>query len=430
MADQIYTFLNTVTSAALGKTAIAAVDTTSLVSLGHQVLADAQSISAFYSSLATQIGRIYSLYRLLTEQRLGFERTPLEFGAILRTLEVATVARTQANESWDNSNPITETIANDTTAAVATYDAKRGTFAIETKVIYDYQLREAFTDAASMASFIDMVFNDMYNGMELAIRDCENTTEATAIAICYPYELTTNCAINLLKEYDLAFNKTLAAADALRDPDFLRFAAAEIKKHKKYMEDPSVLYNVAGYERWTPSEDLQLHVLEEFAANTATYLQSSTFHDEMVKLPTYRERSFWQAISAGTTADRSKVMITRSDDPLNPVTITVNGVLAFAFDRNAIAIMIDYIRTRSDYKPKYEHTEYYHKADWGSIVRASQQMCLFYIDDYYPVVVSAADQSNWANVYTNYYTRNDATGTYSAATSTFDSTATYYKKLN
>lgn len=428
MAADIYNFLNSVTAQAFGETAIAASDTTSLVSLGTQVLADAQSISAFYTALASQISRTYSLYRSLEEKRLGFERTPIEFGAILRTLEVKKIARAKANESWDPTNPITEVIENDTTDVVCTYYANRGTWAIDTKVIYDYQLKEAFTDAASMAAFVDLVFQDMYNAMEQCIRNCENTTEATAIAMCSTYELTTNCCINLLKAYNDAFNQSLAAADALRDADFLRFAAAEIKKHKKYMEDPSVLYNIAGYERWTPSDELQLHVLEEFAANSATYLQSSTFHDEMVKLPTYRERSFWQGISTGSTEDRSKVIITRSDDPLNPVTIAVNGVIAFAFDREAIAIMVDYIRTRSDYKPKYEHTEYYHKADWASLVRPSQQMCLFYIDDYYPVTVSAADQTNWANVYSSYYTKDNTDGSYDGATSTYSATSQYYKK--
>lgn len=89
--------------------------------------------------------------------------------------------------------------------------------------------------------------------------------------------------------------------------------------------------------------------------------------------------------------------------------------------------MVDYIRTRSDYKAKHEHTEYYHKADWASLVRPTQQMCLFYIDDYYPVTVSAADQSNWANVYSSYYTKDNTDGSYDGATSTFDSTAQYYK---
>ena len=52
MAVDIYNFLNSVTAQAFGEQAITASDTTSLVSLGSQVLADVQSISAFYTALA------------------------------------------------------------------------------------------------------------------------------------------------------------------------------------------------------------------------------------------------------------------------------------------------------------------------------------------------------------------------------------------
>ena len=428
IASQIYSFINTTAAMALGDAAVSAVNTEDFVSLGEAVLSSAESTSAFYSALANQIGRTYALYRSLPEQRLGIQRTPLEFGAILRTLEVSEIAPAKANDSWDPTDPITETILQDSTAAICTYDSRRGTWEVATKVIYDFQLRTAFTDAESMAAFVDMVFQDMYNAMELAIRQLENTTICTGIALAASYEGSRTTAINILHAYNVAFSKTLAAADALRDADFLRYAAAEIKKHKKYMEDPSKLYNPAGYDRWTPSSECQVQVLEEFAANCATYLQSNTFHDEMVKLPTYRERSFWQGIGDGTTESRSLVSISRGSG-LDETTFTCNGVIAYVFDNDAMAIMIDFIRTKSDYKARYEHTEYYHKADWASLVRGTQQMIVFYMDDYYLSPPSAADISDWSNKYSAYYTKNDD-GTYTGATSTYDSDATYYKKTS
>lgn len=427
IAAQIYNFINGVTAQALGASAVAAVNTEDFVSLGTAVLSSAESTSAFYSALANQIGRTYALYRSLPEQRLGIQRTPLEFGAILRTLEIGEIAPVKANDSWDDTNPITETILQDTTDALCTYDSRRGTWEVATKVIYDFQLRTAFTDAESMATFVDMVFQDMYNAMELSIRNLENTTICTAIALASSYEATTMCAVNILHAYNVEFNKTLAAADALTDADFLRYAAAEIKMHKKYMEDPSKLYNPAAYDRWTPSSDMQVHVLEKFAANCATYLQSNTFHDEMVKLPTYKERSFWQGIGDGSITSRALVSISRGSG-LDETTQTTNGVIAFLFDYEAIAIMVDFIRTKSDYKARYEHTEYYHKADWASLVRGTQQMMVFYIDDYYMATPPAGDISDWSNKYVNYYTKDNSDGTYDAATSTYDATAQYYKK--
>ena len=426
-AAQIYSLLNTVAGMALGKAAVSVVNTEGLVSLGETVLSTTDNTSAFYSALSSVIGRTYSAYRALPEVRNGLMRTPLEFGGILRKLDISTIARNIANDSWDNSASITETIKNDTTAAVCHYYSDRGTFEIETKVIYDYQLKAAFTDETSMAAFIDMIFQDMYNGMELDIRNCENLTISTAIAMASRYELTTNCCINILYQYNQAFGKTLQAEDALRDADFLRYAAAEIKKHKKFMEDPSALYNVAGYEKWTPDSECNILVYEEFAANTATYLQSSTFHDEIVKLPRYREKSFWQGAGDGTSASRTQVLIERGATGYE-VDTAVNGVIACMYDTETMGIMIDYVRTKSDYKPKYEHTEYYHKADWASYVAPGQQICVFYIDNYYPVTVPAADVTNWATAYTAYYTKDNTDGTYDAATSTYGATTQYYKK--
>ena len=426
-AAQVYTLLNTVAGMALGKSAITVANTEGLVSLGETVLSTTDNTSAFYSALAGVIGRTYSAYRALPEVRQGLMRTPLEFGGILRKLDIASIARNIANDSWDASNPITETIKNDVTAAVCHYYADRGTFEIETKVVYDYQLKAAFSDESSMAAFIDMIFTDMYNGMELDLRNCENLTIGTAIALASTVEMTTNCCINVLYEYNQAFSKTLQAEDALRDADFLRFAAAEIKKHKVFMEDPSALYNSLGYEKWTPSSECNILVYEEFAANIATYLQSSTFHDELVKLPRYKEKSFWIGAGTGSTADRTQVLIERGASG-SEVDIAVNGVLACMYDTETMGIMIDFIRTKSDYKARYEHTEYYHKADWASYVAPGQQICVFYIDNYYPVEVPAGDVTDWANKYVDYFTKDNTNGTYDAATTTYSSTAQYYKK--
>lgn len=423
---QLSTFLNAVTDEMLGVNSVTIINTEDLVSLGETVLSSAESTSAFYSAFVNVIGRAYAMYRQLPENRLGLMRTPLEFGAILRTMTVRNMARTKDNTSWDASASITETILNDTTDAMCIYDSRRGTFEIETKVIYDYQLRTAFHDAESMAAFIELIFTDMYNGMELAIRDMENATVCTAIAAAASAELTSNCCINLLAKYNAQFGQSLTASAAITDADFLKFAAAEIRKTKKYMEDPSRLYNPLNYERFTPSSDAQLHVLAEFASNTATYLQSDTFHDDLVKLPTYRERSFWQGSGDGSFTQRAFVSVQRGSGA-DTVDTSVNNVLAFCFDYNAIAVMIDFIRTKSDYKARYEHTEYYHKADWASLVRPFEQMVVFYIDDYIPIAeVPAADVSDWSNQYTKYSVKNQATGAYSTASSTYDADIPYY----
>ena len=92
-AAQIYSLLNTVAGMALGKAAVTIVNTQGLVSLGETVLSTSDNTSAFYSALSSVIGRTYSAYRALPEVRNGLMRTPLEFGGILRKLDISTIAR-------------------------------------------------------------------------------------------------------------------------------------------------------------------------------------------------------------------------------------------------------------------------------------------------------------------------------------------------
>ena len=62
LASQIYSFINTVSAMALGSSAVAAVNTEDFVSLGETVLSNAESTSAFYNALASQIGRTYFVH--------------------------------------------------------------------------------------------------------------------------------------------------------------------------------------------------------------------------------------------------------------------------------------------------------------------------------------------------------------------------------
>lgn len=421
-AKQLYTLINAVSNMALGNNAVTVSDTSSLVSLGRAVMSTDQSINAFYNSLANVIGKTYTAYRALPENRLGLMRDPLEFGLILRSLTVSQIARAVNNDSWKTGTWNRE-VHQDTTNAVAEYYESHGTFEIEVKVVYDFQLKGAFESEGAMNAFVDMIFKDMYNGMELAIRDLENLTVSTAAAVAGSHELDKQTCINLLASYNTDFNKTLTAAAAWRDPDFLRYSAAEIKKHCKYMQDPSVFYNAKGYERWTTSDRLQLHVIEQYAANLATYLQSNTYHEELVKLNGYKERGFWQGVGDNSLAERTKICIKNGD-----LDVLLDGVLAFAFDYDAAGITIDYVRTKSEYMPKAEHTEYYHKADWGAFVKQSEQGVVFYISDYQPI--PAEEPADWSTNYNNYYYRNILDEIEKNTSSTFDDSKQYYRKVN
>lgn len=424
---QIYTFINAVSSMALGTAAVTVANTSDLVALGKIVLSSATNTDLYYQALVDRIGKTYIAYRSLPEKRLGIRKDPLTFGAVLQRVTVKEIAKAKQNDSYDTTNPITETILQDTTKIAQELYSKRGTWDIETKVIYDLQLEGSFASESAYMAFVDMIFKDMYNGMELAIRDCENVTIATMIAAAAQHEGERETAVNILARYNSTFGKTLTAAAAMYDADFLKFAGAKIKQTITRMAEPSARYNVNGWQRWSEAGQLNVHMFEEFASNTGTYLQSDTFHDDLVKLPGYTERTFWQGSGDGSNADRMKVAVKCSENGTDIVDYEVHGVIAAIFDVDTCGVMIDRIRTKSDYKPRYEHTEYYHKADWASYVSLGEQCVIFYIDDYERLFDEPAD---WTENYATYYVRN-ALGEYELnASSEYDESKIYYAKIS
>ena len=63
------------------------------------------------------------------------------------------------------------------------------------------------------------------------------------------------------------------------------------------MKRMSVLFNDEDYKRHTPTADLVVNVLQDFDSALVSYLESDTYHNEMVKIAsTYSTLPYWQGI--------------------------------------------------------------------------------------------------------------------------------------
>ena len=269
--NQIYDLINTVTKESIGGTAITAKDTSTLVALGQVVLASDDTKDAFYQKLVDRIGSTFVKYKELTlESWDSILKTPLEFGAILQKIQTKTIARAESNTSWGNqANPFGK--EKDTTDIMVSLFSTRGVWELD-KIIYDYQLDTAFTSASAMGAFVSLIFTDMRNGMELALRDAKNMTISTAIATTFDKSINANAltARNLLAEYNTAKSTTLKVADCMYDKEFLKFASKEINQQIKNLKDVSTLYNSYGAEKWDDASDVVVRVISDFATATAS----------------------------------------------------------------------------------------------------------------------------------------------------------------
>lgn len=376
-ANQIYTLINDIQKEALGERALTVKDTGTLVSLGELTLSSQSDTEKFYSCLVDRIGRSYVKYRrYIADGKDSIMRSPLDFGIILQKIQTHKLGTAIANPSWYNPSTYDNAVAKDTTDIQQSLFSKMGTWEIAPHTVLDYQLKTAFTSAEAMGAFVNMIFNDMYNALEFEIEQCIKLTRSTLIAQCFKGN-NANIRRNLLAEYN-ANHTALTIAEALESPEFIKFANREINKVAKRFKNMTSLFNSAGADRFTPESEMAIEILTDYASASASYMESDTYHNELVKLPLYKEIDSW--LSSGTGfefADVSSINITDEAD----ITCEKSGIIAVIRDKDACGIMVDRVRTKSLYSPASERTTYWHKADWGAFVDNSENCVVFYLEE-------------------------------------------------
>lgn len=372
---QIYSILNDVAKQTLGTEAIAVVDTQSFISLGDKVLKSDTDTENFLSKLTDRIAKTVYSVRNYTGINKNLMREPFDYGVIVQKIHVE-MPEAKENNAWKiGEQGYTPTYAPVIKPTVSQkLFNKLSTWEIDV-TIPDFMLKTAFLNESSMATFIDAIFTAMNNAMVMCADNNANLIRANFIGNKIHSAEPTQ-AINLLKEYNTLTNAGLTVASCLRDVDFLKWATMQISLWAKRMRVMSKLFNEDGNSKFTSGEYLVLDVLQDFASSTATFLQSDTYHKELVALPMYNEVPYWQG--SGTSfafADTSKISV-KIDGTTE---VTQGGIIAVAYDYNAIGTTINEPRSTTERNNKDEYTNYYNKATIGCFNDLGENGIVFYI---------------------------------------------------
>ena len=372
---QIYSIVNDVAKMTYGESAVTVVDTASFISLGDKVLNSATDTELFTNKLVDRIGKTVFSVRRYEGMSGGVVRHPFEFGCILQKIYVD-LPEAKQNNAWEiGKESYTPSYAPVIKPSVKQklFD-KISTWEIDV-TIPDFMLRTAFTNETAMATFIDGIFVALDNMMIVALDNNADLTRASFIA--RKLHGGKPCgAINLLHEYNTLTNAGLTVESALRNTEFLKWASMQINLWVNRMVKMSSLFNEEGYRRHTPKENLVVNVLQDFASATDTFLQSDTFHKELTKLPNYETVPYW--IGSGESYDfnsTSLVNVKLSDE----VTINQKGVIAVAYDFEALGVTMKERRTTTERNNKDEYTNYYNKANIGYFNDMSENGIVFYL---------------------------------------------------
>ena len=375
--NQIYSIVNDSASEALGKSAITAKDTGTLVSLGNQVFSSDTNKEQFYKALTNRIGKTVIAVREYAAKTRAVKRDELEWGAIYQKISYKWKNAT-ANASWE-----TETQANPFDVEIGTEAVQKlfsviGTYSYEDS-IPDYQLFTAFTSASAMGAYISGIYTNMRNALEVADENLANLAVATNIAGVLKKGKATQKR-NLLAEYKtVSGDATITVANALTNPNFIKYATREIKTVIDNMTQMSTLYNAeTDIPRHTPSDKAVVEILGLFASASDTYLQADTYHKELVALQNYEKVVYWQGSGTGFAfEDVSKINITNAN--IDTKAVVQGGILAFVHDIDSCASIIYRRRSHSIYNPRAERYNIFEKADKGYAVDLSENAVVFYI---------------------------------------------------
>jgi hypothetical protein len=283
------------------------VDYSTFVSFGRDVLNSNTNREVFYNSLIDRIGKtVFAIREYKADDRKVLVDS-FTFGSILQKISYR-LQDSEYNSDWrydtesgtSNDNPYTYQSKGCIVQKV--FAQNRPTFAYK-DLIYDFQLESSFVSPQAMGGFINGIYERMNTSLELA-KEGMNATAINSFAIQI-FESSVNASRrkrNLAAEYNtLHPNATVTSVQqAFESEDFLKFATAEIALTLPRLAKPTLKYNDGTVERHTSTDNLVVEIWANFTKYFDVTLASSTYHDELVKLPNYNGSvPYWVSETAG-----------------------------------------------------------------------------------------------------------------------------------
>lgn len=379
---QIYELMNNVTNEVLGRTGIITEDLQNVVELGEEIF-NANAFDKYVKSLVNHIGKVIFVNRAYNGGVPKVLMDGWEFGSVLEKIQMDIPEATE-NETWE----LQDKQSYDPNIfyqpkVTAKFFNNMVTFEVPISIT-ERQVKQSFSNPTQLNSFLSMIYGAVDKSMtvkteSLIMRTMNNMIGETVYS---EYQNTDQSlksgvrAINLLKKYNDTFGTTLTADKCLTTPEFLRYATLTMRLYIKRLSRLSTLFNVGGKERFTPKDLLHVVLLSDFIAGADIYLQSDTFHNELVKLPNYEEVPYWQGSGElYNFSDISKVDIITSSGK----TIAVNGILGIMFDRDSLGVCNVDRRVTTNYNGKAEFYSNWYKFDARYFNDLNENFIVFFV---------------------------------------------------
>lgn len=373
--NQIASLMNSVTNEILGKSDIVKEDLSNVVDIGTEIFG-ATAVDNYVKTLVNRIGRTIFVNRPYAGKVPGVLMDGWEYGSVLQKIQ-ADIPEATVNDTWqlEDKKSYDPNIFYKPTVSAKFFNNKV-TFEVPLSFT-ELQVKQSFNGAEELNAFLSMLYNSVEKSMTVKIDALIMRTINNFSAQVYSATANPRC-VNLLAGYNAMSGETLTADKSLTNPSFLRYASMQIALYADRLATMSSLFNAGGKARFTPRDMLKIVMLSDLAQGAAIYLESDTFHNELVKLPSAETVPYWQASGqAFDFASISQVQVTTQGESAGK-DVTINGLLAVMFDRDALGVANLDRRVTTNYNPKAEFFNNWYKFDAGYFNDLNENFVLFY----------------------------------------------------
>lgn len=382
--NQIYELVNKVTTEVLGQSeTLLNEDLSNVVDVGKEIF-DATNVDNYVRSLVDHIGKVIFVNRPYNGIAPKVFMDGWEYGSVLEKI-TADIPEATANESWElqDGTSYDPNIFYKPKVSAKFFNSKV-TFEVPMSFT-ERQVKESFSSATQLNAFISMLYDSVDKSMTIKVDGLIQRTINNMIGMtlheAFPsgnYNSGSKVrAVNLLYLYNQQFpQSTITKGEALTSLEFLRFASRTMSLYVDRLKAISTVFNGGGKPRFTPKDKLHIVMLSEFVSSSSYYLQSDTFHKDLVELPMSETVTYWQGSGNDYALAKTSAIDIKTSEGDN---VVADGILAVMFDHDALGVCNQDKRVTTNYNPKAEFYNNWYKFDCGFFNDNNENFVVFYI---------------------------------------------------
>ena len=372
--NQLATILNAITAQATGKTGIAAVDTSSFVTVGQEALKT--GYDTLNTAISQVLGKTIFAVRPYTAKFRGLEMTEQQYGNSSRKL--SPIDKDFENDPAIDPAQMVDGGSIDPYVISKPLVQQENFYGTEvykkSLTIYDWQLDQAMRGPDEFGQFVAMMMQNASDMLEQARENTKRMTLANLIgAVLGHYAANQNVKlVTAYNEYlSLTGQNVLTWAaikgNAEQYQRFMRFAYARIATIASLLTERSAKYHVSLPDkiimRHTPYEYQRLYMLGQERYDMEAQVLADAFHDNYLRLADVETVNFWQSINTPDTINVTPSYLIASGNNVGTVAkgaaVNKSGIFAVLMDRDAAGVVQVNERARTQYNARGEYTNHW-----------------------------------------------------------------------